>query len=84
MRIRCRPWRQLRGEPPIHELTSWRHGQVVAKQLRKPVDIVKACELVMPVDDNATRLLAKQLRLYNVLPLGPDYHRGRPWRVPLL
>ena len=42
MRIRCRPCRQLRGEPPIHELTSWRHGQMVAKQLRKPVDIVKA------------------------------------------
>ena len=51
--------------PPIHELTSCCHGQVVGKQLRKPADVVKACELVRPVDDSVARLLAKQLRLYN-------------------
>ena len=51
--------------PPIHELTSCRHGQVVAKQLRKPADVVKACGLVRAVEDSVARLLAKQLRLYN-------------------
>ena len=75
MRIRCLewqpwtegnwPWRQLRGGPPIHELTSCCHGQVVGKQLRKPADVVKACGLVRAVEDSVARLLAKQLRLYN-------------------